>query len=165
VSLQRLPRECVAYIQLCKHDAWLWQPPQDPAAKPPPNRRPLWLPLHEAAAAKPPEDLHRVSSSQNGHLTMSCISIVSSPGVKFLCNHNKASSCDDTKTHLESTCEGTAHVDVGNIDMPMLVRMRWLFQAVERWEWKTTRTSASYRRATASFTFGGQHKHAARRLQ
>src|SRR5437667_4051415 len=52
VSLQRhrLPRECVAYIQPCRYDAWLWLPPQDPAAKPPPNRRPLWLPLHCAAA-------------------------------------------------------------------------------------------------------------------
>src|SRR5205085_1187327 len=45
-----LPRECVAYIQPCRYDAWLWLPPQDPAAKPPPNRRPLWLPLHCAAA-------------------------------------------------------------------------------------------------------------------
>src|SRR5207302_3541898 len=52
VSLQRhrLPRECVAYIQPCRYDAWLWLPPQDPAAKPPPNRRLLWLPLHCAAA-------------------------------------------------------------------------------------------------------------------
>src|SRR5437588_4414916 len=52
VSLQRhrLPRECVVYIQPCRYDAWLWLPPQDPAAKPPPNRRPLWLPLHCAAA-------------------------------------------------------------------------------------------------------------------
>src|SRR5205823_6494800 len=39
-----------AYIQPCRYDAWLWLPPQDPAAKPPPNRRPLWLPLHCAAA-------------------------------------------------------------------------------------------------------------------
>src|ERR1700745_2586094 len=55
VSLQRhrLPRECVAYIQPCRYDAWLWLPPQDPAAKPPPNRRPLWLPLHYAQAQKP----------------------------------------------------------------------------------------------------------------
>src|SRR5207302_9166483 len=37
-------------IQPCRYDAWLWLPPQDPAAKPPPNRRPLWLPLHCAAA-------------------------------------------------------------------------------------------------------------------
>src|SRR5205807_379887 len=43
-------RECVVYIQPCRYDAWLWLPPQDPAAKPPPNRRPLWLPLHCAAA-------------------------------------------------------------------------------------------------------------------
>src|SRR5438874_665184 len=52
VSLQRhrLPRECIAYIQPCRYDAWLWPPPQDPAAQPPPNRRPLWLPLHCAAA-------------------------------------------------------------------------------------------------------------------
>src|SRR2546429_4596627 len=36
---------------VCSSDlAWLWLPPQDPAAKPPPNRRPLWLPLHCAAA-------------------------------------------------------------------------------------------------------------------
>src|SRR5690348_10625816 len=55
VSLQRhrLPRECVAYIQPCRYDAWLWLPPQDPAAKPPPNRRPLWLPLYYAQAQKP----------------------------------------------------------------------------------------------------------------
>src|SRR6202158_4284038 len=52
MSLQRhrLPPECVAYIQRCRYDAWLWLPPQDPAAKPPPNWRPLWLPLHCAAA-------------------------------------------------------------------------------------------------------------------
>src|SRR5437667_100349 len=46
----RIPRECVAYIQPCRYDAWLWLPPQDPAAKPHPNRRPLRLPLHCAAA-------------------------------------------------------------------------------------------------------------------
>src|SRR6202158_47315 len=52
MSLQRhrLPPECVAYIQRCRYDAWLWLPPQDPAANPPPNWRPLWLPLHCAAA-------------------------------------------------------------------------------------------------------------------
>src|ERR1700687_5794023 len=52
MSLQRhrLPPECVAYIQRCRYDAWLWLPPQDPAAKPPPNWRPLWLALHCAAA-------------------------------------------------------------------------------------------------------------------
>jgi hypothetical protein len=27
---------------------------KDPAAKPAPDQRPLWLPLHSAAAAKPP---------------------------------------------------------------------------------------------------------------
>jgi hypothetical protein len=29
---------------------------RSPAAKPPPNRRPLWLPLDSAATAKPPEE-------------------------------------------------------------------------------------------------------------
>src|SRR6202021_3632243 len=37
-------------VQRVRYDAWLWLPPQDPAAKPPPNWRPLWLPLHCAAA-------------------------------------------------------------------------------------------------------------------
>ncbi len=46
----RLLRGCVAYILRCRYAAWLWLPPQDPAAKLPPNRRPLWLPLHCAAA-------------------------------------------------------------------------------------------------------------------
>ena len=45
----RLLRGCVAYI-LRWYAAWLWLPPQDPATKLPPNRRPLWLPLHCAAA-------------------------------------------------------------------------------------------------------------------
>src|SRR5712691_7597948 len=46
----RPPARCVACIQRCRYAAWLWLPPQDPAAKPPANRRPLWLPLHSAAA-------------------------------------------------------------------------------------------------------------------
>src|SRR5207249_2931914 len=46
----RPPARCVVCIQRCRYAAWLWPPPQDPAAKPPPNRRPLWLPLHSAAA-------------------------------------------------------------------------------------------------------------------
>src|SRR5207249_11841004 len=46
----RLLQGCVVYIQPCRFAAWLWPPPQDPAAKPPANRRPLWLPLHSAAA-------------------------------------------------------------------------------------------------------------------
>src|ERR1019366_10117136 len=46
VSQQRLLRGCVAYIQRCRSAASAWQPLRDPAAKPPPNRRPLWLPLH-----------------------------------------------------------------------------------------------------------------------
>src|SRR6266705_2186876 len=35
VSLQRhrLPRECVAYIQPCRYDAWLWLPPHCAAAR------------------------------------------------------------------------------------------------------------------------------------
>src|ERR1700746_898918 len=41
------------FLQPCRYDAWLWLPPQDPAAKPPPNRRPLWLALHYAQAQKP----------------------------------------------------------------------------------------------------------------
>src|SRR5580704_8283134 len=51
-SLQRprLLRVCVAYIQRYRYAALLWLPPQDPAAKPPPNRRPVCLSLHCAAA-------------------------------------------------------------------------------------------------------------------
>src|SRR5207249_8958361 len=46
----RLLQGCVVYIQRCRSAAWLWPPLQDPAAKPSPNRRPLWLALHCAAA-------------------------------------------------------------------------------------------------------------------
>src|SRR6266581_7528595 len=36
--------------QRCRSAASVWQPLRDPAAKPAPNRRPLWLPLHCAEA-------------------------------------------------------------------------------------------------------------------
>jgi hypothetical protein len=60
----RLLRGYVAYILRCRYAAWSWLSPQEPAAKLPPNRRPLWLPLYcgspggepslRSAAAKPP---------------------------------------------------------------------------------------------------------------
>src|ERR1019366_9829448 len=54
VSQQRLLRGCVAYIQRCRSAASAWQPLRDPAAKPPPNRRPLWLAPPRAAGGPPP---------------------------------------------------------------------------------------------------------------
>jgi hypothetical protein len=62
----RLLVRCVVCTPLCRSAASRWQLLQDPAAKLPPNRRPVWLPLHcgspggepslRSAAAKPPEE-------------------------------------------------------------------------------------------------------------
>src|SRR5206468_8564022 len=46
----RLLVRCVVCTPLCRSAASLWQLLRDPAAKPAPDRRPLWLPLHSAAA-------------------------------------------------------------------------------------------------------------------
>src|SRR2546427_10594691 len=46
----RLLVRCVVCTPLCRSAASLWQLLRDPAAKPAPDRRPLWLPLHCAAA-------------------------------------------------------------------------------------------------------------------
>ncbi len=40
---------------LCRSAASVWQLLRDPAAKPAPDRRPVWLPPH-SAAAKPPRE-------------------------------------------------------------------------------------------------------------
>src|SRR5256885_15717664 len=50
--LQLLAR-CVVCTPRCKSAASVWQLLPDPAAKPAPDRRPLWLPLHSAAARLP----------------------------------------------------------------------------------------------------------------
>jgi hypothetical protein len=50
----RLLVRCVVCTPLCRSAASVWQLLRNPAAKPAPDRRPLWLPLHSAAAAKPP---------------------------------------------------------------------------------------------------------------
>src|SRR5487761_1765960 len=47
-----VPGDAIASVQRCRYDAWLWLPPQDPAAKPPPDWRPLWLPPHHPQAPK-----------------------------------------------------------------------------------------------------------------
>src|SRR5258708_19118433 len=41
---------CVVCTPLCRSAASAWPPLRNPAAKPAPNRRPLWLSLHSAAA-------------------------------------------------------------------------------------------------------------------
>src|SRR5205823_44540 len=46
----RLLVRCVVCTPLCRSAASVWQLLPDPAAKPAPDRRPLWLPLHSAAA-------------------------------------------------------------------------------------------------------------------
>src|SRR6266480_1054489 len=51
----RLLVRCVVCTPLCRSAASVWQLLRDPAAKPAPDRRPVWLPPH-SAAAKPPRE-------------------------------------------------------------------------------------------------------------
>src|SRR6266513_5079824 len=51
----RLLLGCVVCTPLCRSAASVWQLLRDPAAKPAPDRRPVWLPPH-SAAAKPPRE-------------------------------------------------------------------------------------------------------------
>ncbi len=73
----RLLVRCVVCTPLCRSPASVWQLLRDPAAKPP-DRRPVWRPLHSAAARQEASSApFRGSQTVRGNTTPRAVKVLS----------------------------------------------------------------------------------------